>query len=344
MSSTPAQKRLRIALIIGLAGLAALIIGIGAVWRDASLNARPDVSGPVLPGWSAAAPRAERIEIVGPDGLFSLERTDQGWVMPGRGGYRVRPERIAELDSALSGLRYSAAMTRDPDKYARLGLVAPDQGGEAVRLTVSDGGGTVLADLLFGGERGEDGLYLRAPGGERAYAAAGTMPDLDAVDRWLGLDFFDLDPARVARAQVTPESGPGYSLAKAGLSARNFDLREPRGWRLVTSGAGNGVAVAGARVRFRDVRPAGTLEGEPVAAHAAVTFDGIAYAYTFYDAGEARWARLEVSAAADDARERAAHLEALSQGWAFEVSADAYERMTRPLDQLAEPNPPLPAQ
>lgn len=342
MSLTPAGKRLRIALAIGLAGLAALAIGIGAVWRDASLNARPDVSGPVLPGWSESAADAERIEIVGPDALFSLQRTGQGWVMPSRGGYRVRPERIAELDAALSGLRYAAAMTRDPDKFARLGLVAPEQGGEAVRLTVSDGAGTVLADLLIGEERGQDGLYLRRPGGERAYAVTGTMPELAAVDRWLGLDFFDSDPARVARAQIVPESGPAYELAKPGLASCNFELREPRGWRLITSGAGNGVAVAGARVRFRDVRPAGMLEGAPVASHAGVTFDGIAYAYSFYAEGEARWAVLDVGAAADDAAERAARLDGLAEGWAFLVSEDARERMTRPLVQLAEPIGPPP--
>lgn len=337
MSLTPAKKRLRIALAIGVAGLATLAIGIGAVWRDASLSARPEVSGPVLVGWSENAATAGRIEIAGPDALFSLERTDEGWVMASRGGYRVRPERIAELDAALSGLRYAAAMTRDTDKFARLGLAAPGEGGDAVRLTVTDGEGDVLADLLIGEARGEDGLYLRVPGGERAFAVTGRMPELDAVDRWLGLDFFDLDPARVARAGIAPESGPAYSLVKAGLAARNFDLWEPGGWQLITSGAGNGVAVAGARVRFRDVRPADALEGAPVASHAGVTFDGIAYTYTFYALDEARWTRLEVSAAADDAAERAALLDAFAQGWAFEVSADAYERMTRPLDQLAGP-------
>ena len=342
MSITPARKRLRIALALAAAGVAALLLGIGAVWRDASLTERPGISGPVLPDWREQAALASRIEIVARDVQFSLLRTDQGWVMPSRGGYPVRPDRIAELDAALSGLRFSAAMTRDPDKFARLGLVAPGEGGEAVRLTIADAEGRVLADLLIGDERGEDGLYLRPAFSERAFAAAGSLPDLDAVDRWLVLDFFDLDPAGVARARVQPETGPAYALAKPGLSARNFELREPRGWRLVTSGAGNGVAVAGARVRFRDVRPADTLEGAPVAAHAAVTFGGLAYAYTFHADAEARWARLEVSAAADDAAERAAHFEARAEGWAFEVSADAYERMTRPLTGLAEPNPPLP--
>ena len=109
MSITPARKRLRIALALAAAGVAALLLGIGAVWRDASLTERPGISGPVLPDWREQAALASRIEIVARDVQFSLLRTDQGWVMPSRGGYPVRPDRIAELDAALSGLRFSAA-------------------------------------------------------------------------------------------------------------------------------------------------------------------------------------------------------------------------------------------
>ena len=111
------------------AGLLALLLAIAVIWRDARLSARPDVSGPVLPEWSENAARADLIEIVGPDDIFTLVRTDQGWVMPSRGGYPVTPARIAELDAALSGLRFDAAMTRDPDKFERLGLVAPSASG-----------------------------------------------------------------------------------------------------------------------------------------------------------------------------------------------------------------------
>jgi hypothetical protein len=336
---TSARRRARLATGIALAGLLVLAAGSYAVWRDARLDARPDASGPVLADWQQNAAQARVIEIEGPDGSLRLERgpaSQSGWVMADRGGYPVPPERVAELDAALSQLSYSAAMTQDPDKFSRLGLVGAAEGGQGVRLTVRSADDTRLADLIIGADRGDDGLFMRIPGNGQAYAAQGRLPDLDAVDHWLGLDFFNLDPASVARVRVQPETGEAYALAKAGMSARNFELREPRGWRLITSGAANGVAVAGARMRFRDVRPQECLIGAPVAAHAAVTFDGLAYSYTVFDEGGRHWARLEITAAADDAEARAQRLDAVAGGWAFEVSDDAYERLTRPLDQIAE--------
>ena len=111
---------------------------------------------------------------------------------------------------------------------------------------------------------------------------------------------------------------------------------EPAGWSLVTGGAANGVATAGARLRFRDVKPSDQVEGAFVARHSGVTFSGIAYTFDFIAEGEARWALIEVEARADDAADRVERLERLTEGWAFRVSEDAYERLTRPLTQLAE--------
>jgi hypothetical protein len=336
MSRGPAQRR-RNQAIAALAGALALFaLGAAAVWRDAALGARPEVSGPVAPGWSEAAAGAATIEIITGDGQFLMVRDGEAWVMPSRGDYAVRPERIAELDEALSGLAYQRAMTRDAEKFARLGLADPLAGGNGVRLTVLNAADEPLVRLIVGEARDQGGVYLRDQDGARAFAASGSLPELGDPGRWLGLEFWDLDPSAVARARVRPETGPAYFIQRPGLAQRNFDLIEPDGWRLVTGGAANGVAVAGARLRFRDVRPAGVVEGAFVARHSGVTFSGIAYQFDFIAEGEDRWAVIEVEARADDAAERVERLSALTQGWAFRVSEDAYERLTRPLPDLAE--------
>lgn len=332
---SPARRRVRQALALSVAALIALALGAGAVWRDASMGARPEVSGPVLPGWSERAGEARAIEIVGPDALFRLERGEDGWVMPSRGGYRVLAERIAEFDAALAGLRYESAMTRNRDLFARLGVDDPVEGGSGVRVTVLDGSDAPLESLIIGDTR-EGGLYLRPSGEARAYSAAGAAPDLADPGRWLGLDFLNLDPARVAGAVIRPERGPGYALEKPAPAARDHVLADPEGWRLITAGAGNGVAAAGARVRFRDVRPAGAVSGPVIARHEAMTFDGLVYAYAFRREDGRIWATLSVSAADREAGGDARYLSGRSSGWAFEVSEDAFERMTRPLNALAE--------
>ena len=334
---TPYERRARQAFAAAGAALVLLAAGATAVWRDAASGAPPDVSGPVAPGWAERAPDAARIEITGPDARFALERGETGWIMPSRGDYPVRPERIAALDAALSSLTFERAMTRDPDKFDRLGLGDASAGGEGVRLRVLDGSGAVLADLIAGDSR-DDGssVYIRPAGGARAYAARGSLPELADPGVWLGLSFWDIDPATVARARIRPERGPAWFVQRAGVGQRNHELMEPDGWALITGGAANGVATAGARLRFRDVRPAETLTGAFAARHAAVTFSGLAYRFDFIAEGEERWAVIEVEAVADDSAERAERFTDLTEGWAFRVSADAYERLTRPLDQVAE--------
>ncbi|MCR9129255.1 MAG: DUF4340 domain-containing protein [Alphaproteobacteria bacterium] len=334
---TPFRRRGRQALIAAVLAALLLVSGAIAVWRDAAAGAPPEVSGPVVPGWAELAPGAAEIEITGRDDAFALVRTEDGWVMPSRGNYPVRPEPIAALDAALSALSFERAMTRDPEKFDRLGLADPAAGGDGVRLVVRDSQGEVLADLIAG-DRSEDGagMYVRRAGGLRAFAATGALPELADPGVWLGLNFWDIDPSAVARARIRPERGPAWFVQRAGIAQRNHELMEPDGWRLITGGAANGVATAGARLRFRDVRPAGTLTGAFAASHSGVTFSGLAYRFDFIAEGEDRWALIEVEAVADDAAERADRLTDLTEGWAFRVSEDAYERLTRPLDQVAE--------
>ncbi|PWE18546.1 hypothetical protein DDZ18_02780 [Marinicauda salina] len=343
MTATPAARRRRTAAWLSSLAVLVIILAGVALWRDAARGARPEVAGPVLPDWPAQAETAQIIEITAADTMFRLVRGEDGWTMPSRGGYPVRPERIAALDGALAELRYRRVMTRDPDKLSRLGLGDPTAGGEGVRLTVVAEDGSRLADLIVGDARGETGAYIRPAGGARAYSVEGRLPDLADAGAWLGLDFMNIDPDRVAAAEIEPASGPGYRLEKPGRASRNFELRRPDGWSMITAGAGNGVAVAGARVRFRDVRPESEITRRVVARHAGGAFDGLVYAYTFRIQDGTAWATIDFQALTDDAQAEAERFDALAEGWAFRVSEDAYERMTRPLTGLAErPAPPEP--
>ncbi len=335
------ERRLKHALFAGAGAAVLVVAGVVSITLDAQRASAPQVSGPVLPGWSAQASDAAAIEIIAADGPFRMIRTEAGWVMPSRGDYPVRAERIAALDAALSTLRFERAMTRDPDKFDRLSLGDPLEGGEGVRVIVLDDAGERLADLVAGRTQADgDGVYVRPAERARAFAASGDLPPLADPGVWLGLDFWSFEPSAIARARIEPESGEVYFVQRAGVAQRNYELLEPADYRLITGGAANGVATAGARLRFRDVRPAQDLDGSFVARHVGATFSGLAYRFDFIAEGEERWAVISVEAVADDAEPRAERLRGFTDGWAFLVSDDAYERLTRPLDQLAEPSTP----
>lgn len=328
-------RRAQRALIVAIGGLVLLTAGTAALIMDSGRGARPEADGPVLPGWSGVAGNAAMIEIITPDKMFRMERGEAGWTMPSRGNYPVRPEYLAELDAGLASLRYAAALTRDPERYDRLGVDDPETGGTGTRLTILAEDGTRLASLVVGNARGDDGLYIRPAGSERAFAVLGSLPDIADPGRWLGLDFFNIEPSRIARAYVVPEQGPAYILERDGPATRNFELVSPRTWQLITAGAANGVASAGARVRFRDVAEAEADRVRPVALHRATTFDGLTYEYSFHRVDDTIRARITIDAGNHDVMDEAATLRTNVDGFWFAVSADAFERMTRPLEQAA---------
>ncbi len=339
MTPSPHARRTQLALRAVIAGSAILALGVFALWSEARLAAPPSADGPVVPGWSEAASEAARIRIEAGDFQLILAR-DEGegalWRAEGRGGYPVAPDRIAAIDAALSGLVRVRAMTRDPDKLTRLGLADPGRPGGGVRVAVRDAGGETLADLVFG-DRTEAGRYVRAAGGARAFLAEGDTPDLEDLTQWLDLDVLSLEPEAIARAEVMPETGPPYRLAKPNPSARHFEVAEPAGRRLITAGAANGIGVAAARLRFRDVKPRAALSGEIVARHAATTFSGLGVILAFHrEPDGSRWAAVEFRALTEAAEPRAARFNSHVESWAYRLSDDAYERLTRPLSAFSD--------
>jgi len=334
------QRLNRLSLAGGLAA-ALLAVALFLTWQEARQAWQPDVSGPVLPDWSGAVERAAEIGIESGEDRFVLARGATGWVMPSRDDHPVRSERLAELDAFLAGLDYAGARTADPDKHARLGLADGTGEGAATRVTVRDGEGAVLADILLGRES-EAGIYVRFPGRNRTYlAGAGetreSLPDIAEAADWLDLDFLALGANAVAGATIAPESGPAYRLERPSPSVRSFALREPAGWTLITAAAGNGPASALSRVRFRDVRAADRLDGEVVARHEAETFAGVRVRLDVLALGETRWAVLRADALTDDAQAAAEAINTSAEGWAFLLSDLTLDRMIRPLAQIADP-------
>ncbi|RKQ96675.1 DUF4340 domain-containing protein [Maricaulis maris] len=340
MSVRTDQRRRTQLVIAASAAVVVTGLAIAAAVMDARETWRPDVSGPVLPSWSSAVASAREIEIHGSE-RFSVEQVEGVWRMPSRDGYPVRPERLAELDAYLAALTYEGARTANPARLARIGLAEPGQENGGTQISVRGADGAMLAEILLGETRGER-VYVRQPGRNRAYAArlgdgAVVRPDMLPADAWLDLDFLELGLNEIARADVQPEAGPAYRLERAAASARNFSLRQPGGWQMITAAAGNGPAAALGRVRFRDVRRADRLGGEFVAVHTAETFSGLRVRIDVKALGATRWALITASAITDDAETEAAAINARVEGWAYLLSDLTVDRLIRPLDRIADP-------
>ncbi len=338
-AASPARRRLREAVLAAGTACGLLAAGVAANAFEAARLRATDGGELLAPDWADAAAQVSRLEITGPEGPFTLVRDDAGgWRIAERAGHPADAAAVDALDEALRSWRTARAMTRDAEKYARLGLAAPGEENGGVRLRALRADGEPAVDIVIGQAPGGGGLYARRAGEMRTWSVEGEALTLGRPSDWMALDFLNLDPRAMARAEVQPERGPAYLIQRAGRTQEMFELRQPQDWRLLTGGAANGVGQAAARLRFRDVRPASDFEGRaPAARHGAATFSGLGLTLDIHADGATRWAVVSARALADDAAARAERINAIAQGWAYRLSEDAHERLTRPLDRMAEP-------
>ncbi len=335
MTRSPEQRR-RLEAVI-LAGVAAILfsIGLSGLWVGKGDDTLPERSGPVLPRLADDPGDVYTIEITTKQDRFVLQEDgERSWALLGRGSYPADADLATRLIARLAALEYDSARTSVVSRHGLLGLGDPENGGDGTRIVLRDFDGALLGDVIIGNRWGERGTYVRLPHDDQSWAANGVLPAMAALQDWLNLDFLALGPETIARAYVVPESGPPYFLERPGISERNFVLRAPTGWRLVSPGAGNGTATVLGRVRFRDVRAA-RFEERPIARYETETFSGLRLEVEIHEVDNARWAVIRAIALTDDAMGDALAINEQVDLRAFQISDLTEDRMIRPLSDIA---------
>lgn len=322
--------------VLGL-GIAALIL-VGAIAgaifqnRGQGLTPAPDSLTPRL----ADTPElTAEIEITTASESFRLRRTLEGWALVSHDDYRANAELAERLIENLSRLRPVGERTHLPARYSELDLASPEEGGAATHVVLRDNNDRVLADLLIGRQRPDGHIYVRRGGEAQSWLVQGFLPDFAESSRWMQLDFLALGRDAIRETCVLPMEGTGYCLQRLSLASDQFQIVSPRGYRLVSPGAGDGVATTLARVRFRGVRPASAITGPRDAEHRVTTVNGLEVTISVFEREGAFWAKLVAIAHSDAARPAAVALNERADGWAFLMSDLTVDRLIRPLPGLA---------
>lgn len=319
---------LGIAFAILLAALAATL------WhhRTAGLAPAPDTLTPRL---TSSPQMTAEIEVITASGQFRLRRTLEGWALVSHNGYRADAELAGRLIDSVARLRPVGERTRLAARYPDLDLVAPDAGGAATRIVLRDNNDRVLADLLIGRQRPDGHVYVRRADEAQSWLVQGFLPDFAEVSRWMQLDFLALGREAIRETCVLPVDGTGYCLQRSSLASEQFRLVSPTGYRLVSPGAGDGVATTLARVRFRGVRPGSEISGTRDAEHRVTTVNGLEVTVSVFEREGEHWATLVGVAHSDAARPAAIALNERADGWAFLLSDLTVDRLIRSLTGLA---------
>lgn len=329
------RKRALTALAAIAGGLALLLILTGLL--SGFRAATPERIGePVLGEFSAISGEIKRIKVRLADERYTLEATEDGWVMPEAGGYPVRADRLAALAEGLGSLTWEAERTRDPDKFDRIGLGDPSQDGTGALIEIVNDAGETTFSLIAGRKAGR--VYGRRPDDAMAYRLSGDLPPLYTKDAWLDFQIVDIQPEAIAAVRLTDWRGAAIFLRRnAGEPAQAFRPGPPDQDRRLTSAiAAAGPALALARFAPLDAKRADQLETPPVARHVTLTFDGLEVAVEAYREPDGLFVTMRAVEAGEGAR-RAETINQRAGGWAFRLTDLDWSEYTTPIDQIVRP-------
>ena len=209
--------------------VAASCIAVDGRYRQTVLEARGGEA--VFPAFRGRTGSVAGIEVARTGAGFALERRGDGWANTGLGGYPARAEPIETVLSEIAGLSYLEPKTARTVLYPKLAVEDAGPGAGSTRLTLRDGDGGVLADLIVGKARPRSanadraGVYIRLPGRERAWLAEGTLDVQRDAAGWSDREIVDIDARSVRSMTVRHADGEVVDLYRAEPDDRKLTLR-----------------------------------------------------------------------------------------------------------------------
>jgi Domain of unknown function (DUF4340) len=334
----------------GLIALLAVTLAavVGAVYvgqSGESADENPLVGTRVLPEVGKRIDEVGRIALVHAGQKTTLVRRGKGWVVEEKSDYPANDTKVDEALLGLAGITYVEEKTRTPGLYPRLAVEDADKkNAKSTLVTVADAKGSLLGEVIVGKHRvdqlggGNDGVYVRKPGGAQSWLARGTLDLSGDTTQWLDRSLLDLPAAKVKDVALTQPDGAKLEFdRKKPADAFALAVPVPAGKKLKSDDPLDDPASALAGLELDDVRPAKSFDfpktGTAVARYAS--FDGLVVTLSLAKKDGTDWARIAVAGSGAAAKEAAA-LEAKLAPWIFALSADKAKTLETKLADVIE--------
>jgi hypothetical protein len=274
------------------------------------------------------------------DANFRLD--DGQWVAIEKGGYPADAGKIHRMLSALADLTLVEPKTDQPALYSRLSLDDPAN-GKSTEIVVQNKAGDIVGQLIVGRSRpnrlgiGNDGVYVRRVGGDRAWLARGSLDLSGGIVDWLDRRIVSEPAGRFRKLVFTSAGGAVLTISRTGLTDNFAVENPPEGTKLKGARAVSMPATALEGLDLSDVAPANTVtppdSGVPTAEY--TTFDGLDFRMTVFPHENADWIAIEVSGINDVAAE-AKELRNRVARWVYAIPPDKAKLLKTNLGDLTE--------
>jgi len=329
--------------VIAVSTAVALAAAVASLSRDTGYRPAAGAGEKVFPGLLKRVNDVARVVIEQADGRITLENGIRGWTLKQREGYPARAVKIKRAVLGLAQLQLQEPKTRRKEKYAKLDLQDIDAEGtnkdaKSKRVKLFDGDGKALADLLVGKRRSSPanptggGIYVRKPGDEQSWLAAGDADFSDSLENWLERKIVNIKAARVWSVLIRHPDGETVTLSKADEKAETFTLASlPQGKKLIAPFDLDAIGKALADLQLNDVKKAAApFDPDKGVATEYLTFDGLFVQVRIIKRDDGHWLSLDATG------EAAEDITARTKGWIYKISDYAAATLTKRHKDLVE--------
>ena len=325
----------------------------------------PSLNGALLlPGLDAALNDIDEVTLAraGNETIASLRRSERGWTVPEKGGYRADFAKVREALLALSEARVIEEKTSNPEFYDRLGVEAVESVSSAGTAVTMRHGNNAFPTVILGDVEGTSYRYAR-----RADEALSLLIDRDpelprSAPQWLETGILDLRSDRIREVTIDHADGERVQLWKDDAEETNFTVDAvPDGRELQFPGVANVIGNVLRELALEDVERTPDDDSVPSVTTAFRTFDGLVVTARGFERDGQNWLEFEASVGAEPGAESAAEpaqddpgeaadedqgldpraeAEAINStvaGWRYRIPSYKYEQMTRRMEDLLNP-------
>lgn len=335
--------------ILAVLALAAIIAAAFARGTDTSANLHdPRIGTLVFPALREHANDVAVLKVESGYGVITLHRAAGNWTLKESDGYPVVSVKAKGSVLDLATLRFHEPKTDRPEKYGKLNLRDFDAPGSgSTRVTVADKAGTLLAELLVGNSKFNlpgtktGGIYLRLPGENRTWLAAGGLNLGGVPSAWLEPTVLHVAGERIKRTEIRRPQGPPVVITKRNPQTLVYVLNDlPAGYKVRYDDEPKLIATNLEAFELEDARNAGTITFDPARTTTTrfETFDGlVVIAETTTQDGKA-WTRFRAeSVAGSKAAGEAKAIRDATKNWVYRIADYRSERLTKRFENMIAP-------
>jgi hypothetical protein len=285
---------------------------------------------------------------------FTFIRENGEWRAPDKYNYPVDGKDVRELVVKLSDMRFIERKTSNPERFDRLEVDDIDGAdSEAVLVRVANAADETLAEAVVGRPSARfidgsvNGTYIRLPGDNTVWLVSGAVNVQTRLIPWLQRTIVSV-PADTVKRVVIGSGNTAYEVVRDGEGDNaGWTIPQVPEGREFDARAASALTRGLASVTLEEVSPASEKPLPDDAAQARFeTVDGVAVDVRLAMIDDKPWATVKAQYtgdAADDsdaakaARANVDDINARTDGWAYWIASETFERLTAPLDKQLIP-------